>query len=146
MCMWHSVVLSIYSGAEEGFKNGGAGYSSLSEAGRTHRKVPNKSVGISLLCFVFVVAVVLGPAVMAFGQLSDTDSFLNSSHVCALWLAGPDVQSGRSLLILGGVMSPLGYYPCHFFHLQAGQGCFSLVSHFAEVMSLSCSAEFQSRP
>lgn len=85
MCC-HPVALSIYSGAEEGFKNGEAGYSSLSEA--AHRKVPNKSVGIFLFfSFLFLffffsfflallfVAVVLGPAREAFGQLSDT--FLN---------------------------------------------------------------------
>lgn len=75
MCC-HSVVLSIYSGAEEGFKNGEAGYSSLSETGETHRESPEQIRGyLSFFLLLLFVAVVLGPAREAFGQLSDT--FLN---------------------------------------------------------------------
>lgn len=107
MCC-HPVVLSIYSGAEEGFKNGEAGYSSLAEAGETHRKVPNRSVAFFLffslsLSLNYVVAAALGPAREAFGTTFRhfSDSFLNSSPVRALRLAGGAVQSRRGVLIEG---------------------------------------------
>lgn len=103
----------IYSEAdEEGFKNGGAGYSSGSEAGNTQKKSrTNPCVDV---CF----SVLLGSVSFSSAGRSRartcsrgfwttfrhwSESFLNSSHVCAPWLAAAAVQSGRSLLMeVGG--------------------------------------------
>ena len=153
MCC-HSVVLSIYSGAdEEGFKNGEAGYSSLSvcsrQAKHTEKSRTNPWVSLFVL-FFFIVIIRRSRARTCSGGFWTTfrhfsESFLNSSHVCALWLAGAPVQSGRSLLIWGSDVTArvLDVISVIFSTFKSSQRCFSPVSHFAHVMSLSCSADFR---
>lgn len=137
MC-WHSVVLTIYSGAEEGFKNGEAGYSSVSEAGETHRKVPNKSVGIRVLFFfsfnfskilllLLFVAVVLGPAAEAVDNFPTLFSIFFKLFPCVCALIGRGRRPIRTQPPRRWEWchrSGIRFNQCHFFHLQAVRDAF----------------------